>query len=191
MRVFKYGESVLKKRAQTVAEFNEELKKTADDMFALMLEEKGLGLAAPQVGVSKRIFIIDMRQRIDENSEVNFTIDSKKLPVDICMPIFAVNPEIEAVDDFIETAEEGCLSFPGIYAPVDRAYRIVMKYQDLQGVRHELFCEGLFARCVQHEYDHLEGVCFVERLSNKTLFKIETKLRKLKKQTKDFLKTEK
>lgn len=181
----------MKKRAETVTEFGEELKKTADDMFALMLEEKGLGLAAPQVGVSKRVFVIDMRQRVDENSEVNFTLDSKKLPVDLCMPLVAVNPQIEAFDDFVETAEEGCLSFPGIYAPVDRAYRIVMKYKDLQGAPHELFCEGLFARCVQHEYDHLEGVCFVERLSNKNLFKIGTKLRKLKKQTKEFLKTEK
>ncbi len=188
MRVATYGESVLKKKTEQVLDFDSHLKDIAIMLNDTMIAEKGLGLAAPQIGISKAIFVIDMRFRHDKDTPVNFTLDGKNMPVDIIMPLYAVNPTLSEVDDFVQDSEEGCLSFPGIYAMVERMYKIKMNYQDLDGQKHELICEGLFARCVQHEFDHLQGITFVDRLNSKELFKIETKLRKLRKQTKEDLK---
>ena len=107
------------------------------------------------------------------------------------MPLIAVNPEVEEIGEYVIVSEEGCLSFPGIYAEVERSEAVKMKYKDVDGNPHELVCEGLFARCVQHENDHLDGVCFIDLLRSKELFKIDSKLRKLRKQTREFLKENK
>lgn len=179
----KYGDPVLKEKSLPVAEFDGALKKFAEDLTETLYIENGLGLAAPQVGVLKRVFVIDMRRRLNADSECKFLIDGKPLPEDIAMPLVAVNPEVEETGEYIETSEEGCLSFPGIYAEVERSQTVRMEYSDLNGVRHTLECSDLFARCVQHENDHLDGICFVDRLKNKELFKIEGKLRKLRKET--------
>ncbi len=187
-RVTKYGEPVLKTKSQKVEVFDADLKKFAGDLYETMCQENGLGLAAPQVDSAKSMFVIDMRRRLNPESPCRFTIDGKELPMDIAMPLFAVNPKVEEIGEYVEVGEEGCLSFPGIYAEVERSYQAKLNYQDLDGAEHELICEGLFARCVQHENDHLNGICFVDRLEPKELFKIATKLRKLRKQTKDFLK---
>lgn len=187
-RVTKYGEPVLKTKSQNVEVFDADLKKFAGDLYETMCQENGLGLAAPQVDSAKSMFVIDMRRRLNPESPCRFTIDGKELPMDIAMPLFAVNPKVEEIGEYVEVGEEGCLSFPGIYAEVERSYQAKLNYQDLDGAEHELICEGLFARCVQHENDHLNGICFVDRLEPKELFKIATKLRKLRKQTKDFLK---
>lgn len=187
-RVTKYGEPVLKTKSQNVEVFDADLKKFAGDLYETMCQENGLGLAAPQVDSAKSMFVIDMRRRLNPESPCRFTIDGKELPMDIAMPLFAVNPKVEEIGEYVEVGEEGCLSFPGIYAEVERSYQAKLNYQDLDGAEHELICEGLFARCVQHENDHLNGICFVDKLEPKELFKIATKLRKLRKQTKDFLK---
>lgn len=191
LRVVKFGEKVLKEKSAPVEVFDSELKAFAGDLLETMLEENGLGLAAPQVGVLRQIFVIDMRRRSNTDVPCVFTIDGKSLPLDLAMPLFAVNPQIEEVGEYVIYAEEGCLSFPGIYAEVERSEKIILHYQDLEGTPHELHCDGLFARCVQHEFDHLEGVSFVDRLEPKQLFKIESGLKKLRRQTRDFLKESK
>ena len=187
-RLTKFGEPVLKKKAAEVEVFDESLKELASDLVDTLYEENGLGLAAPQIDSSKRIFAIDMRRRSDDSVPCEFTIDGKSLPLDIAMPLIAVNPEVEEIGDYVEIAEEGCLSFPGVFAEVERSAMVKMRYFDTDGIGHELVCEGLFARCVQHENDHLSGICFVDHLSQKQLFKIEPKLKKIKRQTRDFLK---
>lgn len=190
-RITKYGEEILKQPAAPVKDFDENLKRLAFDMVETMYQANGLGLAAPQVGESKALFVIDMRRRLNTDAPCEFTIDGKTLPLDIAMPLVAVNPSIELVGEYLETCEEGCLSFPGIYAAVERVDVVRLKYCDVLGVPHELVCSGLFARCVQHEFDHLSGVCFVNRLENAELFKIEKKLKKLRRETRDFLKGQK
>ena len=182
-RLTKFGEPVLKKKAAEVEVFDESLKELASDLVDTLYEENGLGLAAPQIDSSKRVFAIDM--------PCEFTIDGKSLPLDIAMPLIAVNPEVEEIGDYVEIAEEGCLSFPGIFAEVERSAEVMLTYQDTDGAKHVLVCSGLFARCVQHENDHLDGVCFVDRLTPRQLFKIEPKLKKLRRQTRDFLKSQK
>ena len=190
-RLTKFGESILKKKALPVESFDEELKSLSADLVDTLYEENGLGLAAPQIDVQKRVFAIDMRRRSDDSVPCDFTIDGKTLPLDIAMPLIAVNPQVEEIGDSIELAEEGCLSFPGIFAEVERSAEVKMTYRDIQGAEHVLVCSGLFARCVQHENDHLDGVCFVDRLTPRQLFKIEPKLKRLRRQTRDFLKTQK
>lgn len=187
-RVTKFGESVLSQKAQEVKKFDADLEKLAGDMIETMHGENGLGLAAPQVGVSARVFVIDMRRRADESRECNFTLDGRVIPLELAMPLVAVNPKIENTGEYFETAEEGCLSFPGIYGEVERCYAVKLKYFDLKGAMHELVCDALFARCVQHEYDHLNGITFTDRMQPKNIAKILPKLKKLKRQTRDFLK---
>ena len=186
-RLTKFGEPVLKKKAAEVEVFDESLKELASDLVDTLYEENGLGLAAPQIDSSKRVFAIDMRRRSDDSVPCEFTIDGKSLPLDIAMPLIAVNPEVEEIGDYVE----GCLSFPGIFAEVERSAEVRLTYQDTDGAKHVLVCSGLFARCVQHENDHLDGVCFVDRLTPRQLFKIEPKLKKLRRQTRDFLKSQK
>ncbi|MBR4597423.1 MAG: peptide deformylase [Opitutales bacterium] len=188
MRITKYGEPVLKQKAEKVEVFDSGLEKLANDMFESMCEANGIGLAAPQVGVSKRMFVIDMRRRYDADTPCNFTLDGKSIPLELAMPLVAVNPEVENAGEYVETAEEGCLSFPAIYGEVERFYKVRLVYSDLKGARHEIVCDGLFARCIQHENDHLDGITFVDRLQTKELLKISAKLKKLKRASRDFLK---
>lgn len=187
-RVTKFGELVLKKKCAQVETFDADLKKLGADLIETLYAENGLGLAAPQIDVQKKVFVIDMRRRADQDIPCPFKLDGKELPLDIAMPLIAVNPQVEEFGEYFETSEEGCLSFPGIYSEVERSYAVKLNFHDLDGVQHELVCEGLFARCVQHENDHLNGICFIDHLNQKQLFKIEPKLKKLKRQTRDFLK---
>lgn len=190
-RLTKFGEPILKKKAEKIKTFDESVVQLAKDLVETMYAENGLGLAAPQIDVGKRAFAIDMRRRADPDAPCAFKIDGKELPLDIAMPLVAINPKVEELGDYVEIAEEGCLSFPGIFAEVERSEIVKMEYFDQYGIGHELVCEGLFARCVQHENDHLDGVCFVDRLKPRQLFKIESKLKKLRRETRDFLKGKK
>lgn len=190
-RLTKFGEPVLKAKAVKIENFDESVEELGRDLVETLYEENGLGLAAPQIDVGKRAFAIDMRRRADPDAPCRFKLDGKELPLDLAMPLVAVNPEVEEIGEYVEIAEEGCLSFPGIFAEVERSEIVKMKYFDTKGIPHELVCEGLFARCVQHEFDHLNGICFIDRLKPRQLFKIEPKLKKLRRETRDFLKAQK
>ncbi len=144
-----YPDEVLKKRAEEVESFNGELRELVDDMFETMYEKGGIGLAANQVGVLKRVFIVDLNSGKESQGEERLVF---------------VNPEIVHLEG--ETVnEEGCLSLPGLYKKVKRAAKVRVKAFDVDGREFELECEGLLARAVQHEIDHLEGILFIDRLS--------------------------
>lgn len=130
-----------------VTEFNEELKQLAEDMAETMYEAPGVGLAAPQVGVLKRMMVMDC-SAAEESNDL----------------IVAVNPEIVASEG-AAVEEEGCLSVPGFWASVKRAEIVTLRYQDVEGNTHERTADGLLGICMQHELDHLEGILFVDRLS--------------------------
>lgn len=154
-KILHYPDPVLKEKAATVTEFNEELRQLAEDMAETMYDAPGVGLAAPQVGVLKRVVVIDC--------------SSKDEPDDL---IVAVNPEIVATEGEC-TEEEGCLSVPGFWSSVKRAGKATMRYQDVEGNVHERTADGLLGVCMQHELDHLEGILFVDRLSplKRSMFK--------------------
>ena len=142
-----WPEDVLRTPASPVTEFGPALQKTLEDMAETMYVERGIGLAAPQVGLSKRMIVIDVPS---EDGTANLRA--------------LVNPVIVSREGTI-VWEEGCLSFPGLVADVTRANKVRVRFQDSAGTERELDAEGLEAVCLQHECDHLDGITFVEYLS--------------------------
>ena len=161
-----YGDEILRGEAGEVEEFGEELEKFLAEMVETMIAEDGVGLAAPQVGVSRRIAVVNPDPL---NPDTLLTL---------------VNPRILDCSDETECAEEGCLSVPGIRGKVERPIMIEVEYRDAGGEKHCIKVDGLVSRIIQHEMDHLDGVLFVDRLSfgRKTL--IKGKLRDLSRQGK-------
>ncbi len=155
---------VLREKAKEVTEFNAELATLAENMIETMYAHKGVGLAANQVDVLQRIFVADCSE--EHNS-----------------PQVFVNPEIIEKSAEMVEAEEGCLSLPTLYGgPVERAERIKVRAQDLNGEFFELEADGLLARCIQHEMDHLEGILFIDYLSRLKQQRILKKLEKVLKE---------
>jgi peptide deformylase len=160
LKIVKYPESVLHEVGKPVTEFNAELKALVADMFETMYAAKGVGLAAPQINESKRLFVMDC-----SGGE------------DAAQKIAMVNPEIVHVEGE-QIGEEGCLSFPGIYQKIQRSFRTIARAQNLSGDWFELDGTELTARCLLHETDHCDGIVFLDRM---TPLKREMAKRKIKK----------
>lgn len=140
-----FGDPVLRTGAQDVTSFDNDLRTLAADMLETMYAAPGVGLAAPQVGVSKRLVVFDSGKEGENGA--------------LC------NAEITWMSDETEEAEEGCLSLPGLYLPVVRATRVVARGVDIHGAPAEIEAEGLYARILQHEIDHTKGILFIDRLT--------------------------
>ncbi|NMM43751.1 peptide deformylase [Rhodospirillaceae bacterium KN72] len=153
---------VLKQKCEPVTDVTDDIRQLLDDMLATMYDAPGVGLAAPQVGVSKRILVVDCAPR-----------DADPQPMKL------INPEILAASDDLSTYEEGCLSFPDQYADVKRPARVTVRYLDENGTQQEIEADGLLATCIQHEIDHLDGIVFVDHLSTVKRGIIMRKLQKL------------
>ena len=143
------GNQVLRKPARRISKVDESVRDLARDMLRSMYTAKGIGLAAPQVGVHKQLLVIDL------DPEETTT-----------PPMVLVNPEIRAFGAGIETYEEGCLSIPGVYLSVVRPSVVEISYRCEMGRPQRLKADGLLARCIQHEMDHLNGVLFVDRVTD-------------------------
>ncbi len=161
--IVKYPEPILQRPTEKVTEFDEELRTLAADMFESMYKAIGIGLAAPQVGVGKRITVIDLSNQKDPKDK-----------------IVLVNPEILHKEGK-QVEEEGCLSLPEIRDKVSRAAKVRVKAQDLEGKWFEMEGEELLARALQHEIDHLDGVLFPWRVSALKRDLILRKIRKMQK----------
>lgn len=181
LRVTMYGESVLRKKGEKVTEFDAKLKKLAADMVETMHEEDGAGLAAQQVGRELELFVIDLGWHEGLN-DLPYELDGRHPPLDLLMPMSFVNASVTPLKGDMVTAEEGCLSFPEIRAEVTRPDRIRCEFQDLDGAHHTLVAGDWLARVVQHEYDHTQGVLFVDRMARETLRAIDTPLKHLRKE---------
>jgi peptide deformylase len=166
LEIKKYGAEVLRTPAKTVTKFDRKLQKLADKMLRTMYAENGVGLAAPQVGESVRMLVIDTEyanERYGNETEVNDTRN----------PLVIINPVIVYKEGEMDSFE-GCLSFPEVFFNVKRARKIVFKFQDLNGKEHRMEAEGdLFCRCIQHEIDHLNGKLFVDIALDKAIAKKE------------------
>ncbi len=155
----------LKKVCEPVGDVNASIRKLADDMLETMYDAPGVGLAGPQVGVMKRIFVIDCA-------------DKESTPD----PMVLINPEITWKSEDLHTYEEGCLSIPEVYAEVTRPEMVRMSYLDIDGKRHEDEFDALYATAAQHELDHLNGTLFIDYLSKIKRTMITNKMKKLKKE---------
>ncbi len=174
-----YGDPFLAKKADSVGNIDEKLVKFAEVLRNTMMEFDGVGLAATQVGVKSRIIALGVPIPKDENGVPKIGSPGEALLLNR-MPMVLVNPEIVSFGKELVTREEGCLSVPEIYAPVTRPSTVVVSAQILGGESFTLECGGLLARAFQHEIDHLDGILFVERLSDEELEKIKPALAKLK-----------
>lgn len=160
LKIVHYPEPVLLTVAKPVEVFDENLEKLVSDMFETMYDAGGVGIAAPQVAESKRLFVMDC-----SGGE------------DVSRRFALINPEI-LMQEGEQTGDEGCLSFPGIYTKVRRELRTVVRFQDVKGEFQELDVTDLEARCVLHETDHCDGIVFLDRMS---ALKREFAKRKIKK----------
>ena len=161
LEIKKYPDPVLKKKSEEVKEVDRETKKIISDMILTMYAKRGIGLAAPQVGISKRIIVIDATRKEDLRQN----------------PLVFINPEIKSGQGSL-VIEEGCLSFPGVYIKVKRPARIVVEALDKNGAPVKISAAGLTARVLLHEIDHLNGILFIERIS--LISKLKLKLKGLK-----------
>jgi peptide deformylase len=164
LKIVKYPDPILARPGEPITKFDAELRKLVADMFETMYAEKGIGLAAHQVGVCKRLLVIDL--------------SSGKVPTD---RLVLINPEIISSDGKVYE-EEGCLSFPEIHEKVSRFAKVSVRAQDETGKWFETDADDLLARCFQHEIDHVDGMQFIYRMS---ALKRDMVLRKIRKMQRD------
>lgn len=164
-----YGNPVLRKKAQKIEEFTEELQRLAQDMLETMDANNGIGLAAPQIGKSISLFIL--RNYVEQEDGTIHLSD----------PQAYINPVITVLDDRIQEEDEGCISLPGLRGNVIRPYFIRIEAFDLLGNKFAEELEGYKARVVMHENDHLNGVLYIDRLSAHERKELEPELRAMKK----------
>ena len=161
LSILHYPDSRLHLKAKPVIIFDESLKQLVADMAQTMYHNDGIGLAATQVNIQQRLFIMDLSKADQPPNLLVF-----------------INPDIVSKCGEV-IGEEGCLSVPGVYESVLRSESIKLKYQDVKGIHHQLDCNGLMAVCIQHENDHLNGKVFVEYLSGLKQNFIKKKMKKI------------
>ncbi len=156
LKVCKLGDRNLRQPAKRVSKVNDEIRAIAIQMLQTMYSDNGIGLAAPQVGINKQIIVIDCELE-DENSP----------------PLILINPELKSSGGDIVLGEEGCLSVPDVFLDVQRPDQITVNFRDEEGRPQTLTTDGILARVIQHELDHLNGVLFVDRVQNAIALKKE------------------
>lgn len=163
LSILEFPDERLRTKAEPVTDVDDEVRRLVDDMLETMYDANGIGLAATQVDVHRRVVVMDVSEERDQ-------------------PRVMINPEYVPLGDEREPLQEGCLSIPEYYAEVPRALRVHLKALDRDGKPYELEADGLLAHCIQHEYDHLEGVLFVDYLSPLKRDRIKKKMVKRHKQ---------
>ncbi|MGO9398833.1 MAG: peptide deformylase [Xanthobacteraceae bacterium] len=146
--IIKLPDKRLRLKSEPVQKIDAGIKKLVDDMFETMYDAPGIGLAAIQLGIAKRIITMDLSKKEDDTK-----------------PLVFINPEVTWTSEEKNSYEEGCLSIPEYYEEVERPAAVNVKYMDLDGKAHEIEADGMLARCVQHEIDHINGVLFIDHLS--------------------------
>lgn len=171
LKIYTFPEPVLRQKAARIETFDDALEVLSQDMLETMYDAPGVGLAANQIGIAKRILVIDTDYNIegDEEAEIRTYVNQN--------PRVIINPEITEKSGKI-LFKEGCLSVPGFTEEVERFDRVTFKYQDVKGQHHEEKAQGLLAVAVQHEIDHLDGKLFIDRLSMVKRGMIKGKIKK-------------
>jgi peptide deformylase len=187
--IVRYNHPILRKKGAPVTVFDKELTDFANEMVAAMRDAHGIGLAAQQVGRAIQFCVVDLR---DMDAEFTYELDGARPPLELFMPMAIANPAITIAKAAEETLyEEGCLSFPHIRGDIARRDAITVKFQDERGVPHVLTCDGLFARCIQHEADHLNGILFIDRMDKTVRAEVDEAVKTLAKETRAAAKAEK
>ena len=175
-----YNAPVLRKKGSKVTTFDAALNSLAEEMVETMHAAGGIGLAAQQISRAIQLCVVDLT---GTDRDFTWELDGAKPPLELFMPLAIANPEVTILPSPATLLEEGCLSFPKIRGDIARPDAISLKFQDVHGTPHTLVCNGLLARCVQHEVDHLNGTLFIDRMDKKTRLTIERDVKELAKQT--------
>ncbi len=182
LRIVHYNEAGLRAKGEKVAAFDAALARLAGEMIATMHEAEGIGLAAQQIGRALQLCVVDLRAA---EADFRWELDGARPPLDLFMPLVIANPVVMVpAGARTVAAEEGCLSFPQIRGEIPRPEAIQVTFQDEHGVPHLLACDGLLARCIQHEVDHLNGVLFIDRMDRGTRTELDDRIKSLARETK-------
>lgn len=182
LRIVHFNDPVLRQKGSPITVFNDALLDLADNMVDTMDAACGIGLAAQQVGRALQLCVIDLTPT---DRDFTWDYDGAKPPLDLIMPMALVNPVVEVLPSEKTLYEEGCLSFPDIRGDVERPDAIKATFQDLSGVKHTLVCDGLLARCIQHEVDHLNGTLFIDRMSKSVRAGVTREVKALAERTRE------
>lgn len=185
LEVVKYGHPALRQKGARVEKITAEIKALVANMFDTMRANKGVGLAAQQVGQPLQLTVLDVRGATDRPSTLE--LDGKAANVNTFMPLVLINPEFKPVGETV-AATEGCLSFPELYAEIRRPGGAEIQALNDKGVRIQFRCGGLLARAIQHELDHLNGVLFIDRMTRADKDELKPQLDELQAKTKAVLK---
>jgi peptide deformylase len=185
-----YGDPVLRAQTKLVTAFNASLRALIHDTLETLYDIDGAGLAAPQVGHSLRFFVLDLAAG-GRTHDFNCTLDGKSVPNKLLFPLIVINPVLELLPSSTTIHTEGCLSFKDLWLDVERPDCVCLRYQDIDGNKHIIESDGILARAIQHEYDHLEGILFIDHISPSILKRYESKLKRLRRESRDYLKKSK
>ena len=180
LSILQYGDPILRAKGKRIEKIDNRVRELAQNMIETMHGANGVGLAAPQVGESLQLTVLDVSQVEDRPTTMKLngeTVDPKT-----AMPLILVNPQIDLRSE-TETGIEGCLSFPEITGDIDRAKSVITHAQNLQGEPIEIEATGFLARAIQHEVDHLNGILFIDRMSSAAKTGLSSKLKRLQKET--------
>jgi peptide deformylase len=185
LRITRYGEPILRQKGARVEKITPQIRQLVEDMFETMYDARGVGLAAQQIGQAVQLCVIDVTGVKDRPSTME--IDGKSVDPEKHMPLVLINPEIKPHGDPV-TGGEGCLSFPEIYGDVTRPGQVDVTATDLKGNTYSFRAGGLLSKAVQHEFDHLHGILFIDRMTAATKAEIRGEIDELQETTKAELK---
>jgi len=183
LKVRTYGDPALRRKALPVKIIDNEIIDFAEQLVFAMMKYDGVGLAATQVAVDLRMIALGVSTPKVREDKAGFVLSPGEMQLLPMMPMVMINPEIISYSPLAEVAEEGCLSLPDIYADVKRPGSVLVRAQSIDGRIIAVECGGLLGRALQHEIDHLNGILFVDRVSDSEMTKIKNKLEKLEKST--------
>ena len=180
LSILQYGDPILRAKGKHIEKIDNRIRELAQNMIETMHAANGVGLAAPQVGESLQLTVLDVSQVEDRPSTIK--LNGENTDAQSAMPLVLINPKIDLGSE-TEMGTEGCLSFPEITGEIERAKSVTVRAQNLDGEAIEIEATGFLARAIQHEVDHLNGILFIDRMSSATKTSLSSKLKRLQKET--------
>ncbi|HYR21338.1 MAG TPA: peptide deformylase [Chthoniobacterales bacterium] len=180
LSILQYGDPILRAKGKRIAKIDNRIRELAQNMIETMHDASGVGLAAPQVGESLQLAVLDVSQV--EDRPTTMKVNGENTDPQTAMPLVLINPQLDLTGE-TETGTEGCLSFPEITGEIERSKSIMVRAQNLEGQPIEIETTGFLARAIQHEVDHLNGILFIDRMSSAAKTSLSSKLKRLQKET--------
>jgi peptide deformylase len=180
LSILQYGDPILRAKGKHIEKIDNRIRELAQNMIETMHAANGVGLAAPQVGESRQLTVLDVSQVEDRPSTMK--LNGENTDPQSAMPLVLINPEIDLGSE-TEMGTEGCLSFPEITGEIERAKSVTVRAQNLDSEAIEIEATGFLARAIQHEVDHLNGILFIDRMSSAAKTSLSSKLKRLQKET--------